>query len=562
MNADTPPSGFGNQAPISRAEAVALERERLRALRARRETETTDTAVDGFTVRKWRGVGVFGAQAVEQARARLHQLAEQVDPAALGWALDAFRSALNGDPKGDLLPAVRAALSKADPELVASTLTTVHTAGFLWLSEVGAQKLAFLLDDQGGEQAPSDNPVASAEEDPWGAFALFAALSRSRLAELPPRALARVLPWAPLGVVDDLIDAQVLGPEHQPWKFRSDGTDSRYILARLAPERVTEEQAQTLNWTQKREREAFLLGAEPQSRAGELYDLLAAVADGDASVLKDLERLLPRDLVLRLRRVQDGAATGTWDRDILDDRGLWRLIFALWEPKAAVSPARSPMHALMALRQAYDLICSNDLQRAASQIAKLVSFESAEPGYKAEAINFRAYLLLLEEDLDGAVVGLSSIRDIHPQAKSNLALIERRRAVSRNERRPASNPYLDLGLPHASPSWEARYRDLRREFAQDVDSSARLNRAMKSIREAEQNEDWSGFFVLPLNAGLFELPSEIPVSLVPPLAPLERRTPAASPDDLAAVRQRAVADLLPYLLNAPRRPDHHHRTAG
>ncbi|MEU1447751.1 hypothetical protein [Streptomyces mirabilis] len=219
------------------------------------------------------------------------------------------------------------------------------------------------MDDQGGEQAPSDNPVASAEEDPWGAFALFAALSRSRLAELPPRALARVLPWAPLGVVDDLIDAQVLGPEHQPWKFRGDETDFRYLLARLAPEQVTDDQARALNWSQRRERDAFLRGVEPQSAPGELYDLLAKVADGDASVLKDLEGLLPRDLVLRLRRIQDGAATGTWDRDILDDRGLWRLVFALWEPKAAVSPARSAMHALMALRQAYDLICSNDLAR-------------------------------------------------------------------------------------------------------------------------------------------------------------------------------------------------------
>jgi hypothetical protein len=192
----------------------------------------------------------------------------------------------------------------------------------------------------------------------------------------------------------------------------------------------------------------------------------------------------------------------------------------------------------------------------------LVAFEAAEPAYLAEVFNFRAYLLLLEEKLDAAVVALSRIREIHPQAAANLALIERRRAVPRNDRRPASNPYLDLGLPHVSPMWETRYRDLRREFARDVDMSARLNRAMKSIREAEQEEDWSDFFVLPLDTDLFRLPEESPISLVPPLTALERRTAADSPADLEMVRQRAIADLLPSLLNAPRRPDHHHRTTA
>jgi len=85
---------------------------------------------------------------------------------------------------------------------------------------------------------------------------------------------------------------------------------------------------------------------------------------------------------------------------------------------------------------------------------------------------------------------------------------------------------------------------------------------MKSIREADQQDDWSDFFVLPLDADLSRLPEEIPVSLVPPLAPLERRTAAASPADLELVRQRAIADLLPSLLNAPRRPDHHDRTTA
>ncbi|MEU8907810.1 hypothetical protein [Streptomyces mirabilis] len=561
MRTDPPVSGSGQPAPGSRAEAIALERERLRAQRALRDTDGADAEVDGFTVRKWRKAGVFGVQAVERARALLQRLIAQADPETTGWALDAFRSALNGEPSTQLLPAVRAALAEAGPELVAATLKTVHTAGFTWLSDSGARKLA-LLSDSGTGLSSTFSAIPSAEEDPCGAFALFVALSRHRLPELPTHTLSRLLPWLPLGIVDDLIDAQVLGPAHEPWQYRTDESESLYLKARLVPHQVTDDQAGEIQWLDKLDRDAFLVGADLQPTHGELFDLLDRAADGDTSVLKDLEQLLPRDLILRLRRIQDGALTGTWDRDIVDDRGLWRLIFALWEPKAAVNPARSPLHALMALRQAYDLICGGDLQHAASQIGKLVAFEAAEPAYLAEVFNFRAYLLLLEEKLDAAVVALSRIREIHPQAAANLALIERRRAVPRNDRRPASNPYLDLGLPHVSPMWETRYRDLRREFARDVDMSARLNRAMKSIREAEQEEDWSDFFVLPLDTDLFRLPEEIPISLVPPLTALERRTAADSPADLEMVRQRAIADLLPSLLNAPRRPDHHHRTTA
>lgn len=510
-------------------------------------------------MRKWRRAGVFGVQAVGRARELLQQLTAQAGPDVADWALEAFRSALDGEPSPQLLPAVRAVLADVGSETVSAALATVHGGGFTWLTEGGAQRLAVLSDSTSGP-LPSADAALPAEEDPSGAYALFLTLSGRRLPELPARTLPRLLPWIPLGVVDDLIDAQVLRADHEPWQFRSDGRECSYLTARLVPQQVTDEQAAGIQWRERLQRDAFLAGADPQSSPGELYDLLDRVADGQATALKDLERFLPRDLVLLLRRIQGGALTGTWDRDIVGDRGLWRLIFNLWEPKAAVNPARSPLHALMALRQAYDLIRAGDIQRATSQTAKLAAFDAADPGYLAEALNFQAYLLLLEENLDAAVVALSRIREIHPQAAANLAVVERRRTVPRNDRRPASNPYLDLGLPHASSGWETRYRDLRREFAKDVDTSARLNRAMKSIREAEQQEDWSDFFVLPLSGERLELPDEVPVSLVPPLAPLERRTAAGSSADLELVRRRAAADLLPSLLSAPRRPDHHHRT--
>ncbi|MFL9654491.1 hypothetical protein ACJ7VE_12305 [Streptomyces sp. PB17] len=548
MTSPPPLGGAGQPVSGARAEAVARERERLRALRERRDAQSADVRVDGFTVRRWRKVGVFGAQAVLPAHALLQQLA----PLAQDATHDALADALRDEPDDRLLPAVRTILERADPATVAAALTAVHAGGFLWLTEVGEQRLTSLT-------AGDDTLAVSGSEDPSGAFALLSALATVGAATFPPRMLPRVLPWIPLSVLDDLIDAGAVGPEHQPWQYRADEPEHAYLKARLVPDQVTAEQATALEWTARQRRNAFLAGDEPLPSAGDVYDLLERVANGDASVVKELERKLPRDLVLRLRRLLDGVAVGNWDRDIWEDRGLWRLIFSLWEPKAAVNPSRSPLHALMALRQAYDLLCLNDLARASSQIDKLMSFETAGPAYRAEVLNFHAYTLLLREELDEAAVVLKEIRGSRELAESNLRMVEQRRAVPRNDRPAASNPYLDLGLPHGAPSWETRYRDLRREHVHDVDMSARLNSAMKRIRDAERDEDSSGFFVLPLDAGVFELPDEVPVTLVPPLAPLTRRTIPHSPEGLGLVRQRAVADLLPHLLNTPRRPDRNSR---
>lgn len=540
-----PPSASG-----PRAEAVARERERLKALRERRDAQSADTGVDGFTVRRWRKVGVFGAQAVLQAHAVLQQLAPLAQDATHGALADALRDA----PDDRLLPAVRAVLEQATPATVAATLTAVHAGDFLWLSEDGKQRLTALT--AGGD----DTLAVPGSEDPSGAFALLTAFTTTDgTAAFPPRMLPRLLPWIPLSVLDDLVDAGTVGPEHQPWQYRTEPPEHAYLKARLVPDQVTTDQATALEWTAWQRRTTFLAGGDPLPPVGDVYDLLERVADGDASVVKELERELPRDLVLQLRRILGGVDVGNWDRDIWEDRGLWRLIFSLWEPKAAVNPSRSPLHALMALRQAYDLLCLNDLAHASAQIDKLVSFETAAPAYRAEALNLHAYTLLLREELDAAAVVLEGISGSHRSAESNLRMVRQRRTVPRNDRPAASNPYLDLGLPHGSESWETRYRDLRREHVHDVDVSARLNSAMKRIRDAERDDDWSGFFVLPLDLDVYALPDEVPVTLVPPLAPLTRRTTPHSPESLALVRQRAVADLLPHLLSAPRRPDRNAR---
>jgi hypothetical protein len=400
----------------------------------------------------------------------------------------------------------------------------------------------------------------SVTEDVSGAFTLRYALCHDELTTLSRTVCARTLPWAPLGTVDDLIDAGMVTRDDEPWELRSDQREQDYLRARLAPELVDRNTAEAIGWQQFLQRQRFLDGECVEDEEGGLYDLLQRAAEGDTSVVKELEYVLPRALVLRLRHIKDGALTGNWEPDVLADRGLWRLMSALWEPKAAVQPRRSAFHAVAALRHAYDSICAGDLKRARAQVNRFLDHEDGDPLQNAEAWNMSAYLALLDEDLDSALIALTRVVGFQPAAEPNLVLVKHRRTTPRNDRPHPSNPYLELGLPHQSAVWKQRYRDLRREFAHDREEAARLNRAMRRIQQAEQGEDWSDFFVLPLNESVFGLPDDPPATLVPPVEPMPRQTASHDPDDAEIVRRRAVADLFPTLLNAPRRPDHQHRT--
>lgn len=558
-NANTPEDGFSAGAAMTRAEVV----EAWRAHRqSRRSSGEAGERVDGFALRKWRKAGVFGPDAVRRVERVLHLLLRSLPEESEGpdRAAAVIRECLAGEPTGRLLTAVRALLEGGDPELIVDVLTVVHEEDLPWLSLSGTRRLAFASATT-PDAVPAEARLSS-EEDTSGAFALYGTVARGVSPdELSAQQLRRVLEWAPLGVIDDLIDAGAVGREHEPWVARADEAERNYLMARLAPERVDADMARAIGWNEPVERELFLAGEPLDPEEGTLYDLLLRVADGETEVMKGLEDLLPRDLVLRLRKVQEGSLTGSWSPDIASDRGLWRLMSALWEPRAAVSPARGPLYALIALRHAYDLICRGAMKKASIQVDKLVEHEKAPPRQGAESWNMYAYLALVEEDLETAGIALARIASSDHRARLNLALVDRRRATKRNDRDHPANPYLELGLPHQTEAWRHQYRERRRD-AKDLDDAARVNWAKTRIEQAEHSEDWSDFFVLPLDSTEFELPVVRPLSLVPPSAPMPRRTASGSETDLTTVRHRAMVDLLPAFLTAPRRPDHDHRTTS
>ncbi|MFE9344748.1 hypothetical protein [Streptomyces olivaceus] len=564
--------GFGvGEPPITESMTRA---EMVKAWRARRSARRSAAitgpggVVDGFALRKWRRAGVFGAEAVARVEDVLRGLLESMDAEdeTLRWGADTIRACLDGQPTPQLLPAVKALLEAAEPgravEQTAAMLSVVHDAGLPWLSPAGERRLAVIARADPAADLGADDLPRGAEEDPTGAFALQQALARGNLDELTTHHLGAVVPWAPLGIIDDLIEAGVLNRGHQPWTLRAEAGEQNYLLARLAPEKTDAVLARSLGWDEPGEREAFLADEPVQPAPGSLYDLLLRVTDGETDVLKDLEELLPRELVLRLRKVRDGAATGSWDPDIPADRGLWRLMCALWEPRAAVNPARGPFYALVALRRTYDLICQGERKKAQAQVDKLVDHEAAPAEHAAEAWNMFAYLALLDDNLDLAYVSLARVARTDRRVEENLALLERRRGTKRNDRDQPANPYLELGLPHKSEQWKHQWRERRRADRDDLDLAAQANWAKRRIEQAERTEDWSDFFVLPLDPAALRLPTVRPKSLTPRLAAMPRRTMHRAAADLATVRDRAMADLLPTLLTAPRRPDHDHRTTS
>ncbi|MGW2893161.1 hypothetical protein ACWDAO_00635 [Streptomyces sp. NPDC001212] len=557
---ERPNAGLEPDASMSRAEMVEAWRERRRARRARPDATTDGAAgLDGFALRRWRRAGVFGAHAVERVE---RHLADLVNTRPAGgkepdWVLGTLRQCLDGDPVAQLPSAVRTLLEHRAADDTVTTMTVIHECGLPWLTPHGQTWLEHLLGSGPAVLPREGRPSTS--EDVSGAFALQYALRHDELTALPRPVYDRILPWAPLGTVDDLIDAAMVTRDDEPWELRSDQWERNYLRARLAPELVDRETAEAIGWEQFLQRERFLDGEYAEGGERELYDLLQRAAEGDTSVVKELEYVLPRTLVLRLRHIKDGALTGNWEPDVLADRGLWRLMSALWEPKAAVQPQRSAFHALAALRHAYDCICAGDLKRARAQVNRFLDHEHGDPLQNAEAWNLSAYLAFLDEDLNTALIALTRVAGFQPAAEPNLDLVKRRQATPRNDRPHPSNPYLELGLPNQSAVWKQRYRDLRREFADDREEAARLNRAMRRIQQAEQHEDWSDFFVLPLDESVFRLPDDPPGTLVPPVEPMPRQTASHDSDDADTVRRRAVADLLPTLLNAPRRPDHQHR---
>ncbi|WP_322986058.1 hypothetical protein [Streptomyces sp. S584] len=534
--------------------AVEAELRRLAEQEQRQQSRDARSShrPNGFVLRKWRWLGVNGADAVIAVRDALAEMLRSPD--VREHLQDGYeqhiRQALDGAPDADgLLPAVSAALRRCAPGDVLNHLRTFHAAEVEWFTPGGMARQDILC-----STAPS-LLLSQARRRPTGgpAYTLFTSVAMGGAVPMPSSLLPEVLSWAPRSVVDDLMDRGAITAEDMPWKHRPDG-ERLYLRARLTPRKLTRDEAQSLGWTAFVRREAFVAGEELERAEAQpdVYDLLTEVADGDLSRMHELDAVLPVEQRTQLRNLKAGSYVGSWPPSFLEDRGLWALMNALWDPQDVVNPRLSDFHAWVAIRRTYDLVLEGRIEEAGKQAE---AFDRAAKGagtpssgvqdVLAEALNFTAYAALAADDLKTAEELLARAEPMDPLVTHNLRLVRAWRETPKNDRGPLTNPYLDLCLPHGCTEWEARYRDLVRDAQDDVTEYARLNRIRGRIQEAGLHgaED-DVFFWLPLDMTRYETPRDVPRSIVPPLVPLQRRTAPTGGVEIEAVRARAAVELL------------------
>lgn len=526
--------------------AIAAEMERLARQEERRRNRGSG-AVSSFTQRKWRWLGVSGSEAIEAVRGLLSDI---VQVAALPEEqLATARRALEGSPDREaLLPTVQAGLSGLPAETVLLHLRELWSTGVRWLNEAGLDQCRILCSTAPGMELVTGRARAVSGGP---AFSLFVAAATRGAIPVPTRFLPEVLAWAPLSVVDDLVEHGGLFSDDKPWEARTTA-ESRYLRARMVPDTVTPADAEDLGWDSYLRRRAFLEGEtlvrqEPEDVWDLLYD---ALMDGDVSSIGALDAALPRAQQIELRDLRSGALTGQWTLDTVQDRGLWLLMSELWQPREQVDPGRGEFHALAALNRAYDLLKSGDLEAAARQALPFLPSARRRRTVPAELIpeaySIAAYVAAVSGEFGAAEeYAAEAASAAGGVAQRNLTLVRTWRATSRNNRGPVANPFLEVGLDHGSAAWEPRCREIFRLCQGDPAGQSRLNRSEDRIREAQRHEaGFDVFFQVPLDRSRYVTPGAVPRRLVPPLEPLPRRTHVTSGADLEAIRARAAVELI------------------
>nr|WP_246619779.1 hypothetical protein [Streptomyces corallincola] len=558
---------------VARQAAKAAEQERLRRARERRESQGS-SGVSGFVQRKWRWLGVGGGEAVETVLAMLTETAAAAGIPEAERAV--LTQALEGDPdRESLLPAVHAGLSLLSAESILGHLRNLWANGVRWLNEAGLERCRVLC-----STAPSLDLVSKRSHAVSGgpAFSLFATAATRGAIPVPNRFLDELLPWAPLSVIDDLIDHGGLMPEDAPWT-RRDAEEGLYLRARLAPAGVTGEQAERLAWQAYLRRQSFLFGEtlvrqEPDDVWDLLYDV---VMDGDVTAISALDAALPRPQQIELRDLKSGALSGQWPLSMTEDRGLWLLMATLWHPRDLVDAGRSPFYALVALNRAYDLVKAGDLEAAAEQARSLTRDSTGNRKVPADLVQeahaLGAYVAVVQSERLDSPGGRDRLLDSAEEqagkaaaqggdvAERNLRLLRAWRGTRKNDRGPFNNPFLDIGFDHGGGGWEERCREIFREREGDARAQSELNMAEERIRGALRGEaGWDVFYQLPLDRSRYVMPSQVPEHLVPPVAALPRRTPVTSGGELEAVRARAAVELLDDFRTTSPRLDRHSST--
>ncbi|RFU39426.1 hypothetical protein DZF91_22410 [Actinomadura logoneensis] len=503
-------------------------------------------------VEGWAALGVQGEDTIGGLRKAITLLLGV--PGLPAHLVSSVERSMGGRPESSLPGEVKAILGTLPVEQAVAHLDELLQAGAPWMTDLGRRKvqvLAFEDPRAGRIKLPSRDVL----EGPFAWRLYLAALGHP--ASVTAVEMRRATGNLPLPVLDDLLDAGLVGFEDAPWERREADSERRYLTARLVPAMVGRQDAVALGWQEMERRHRFLDG-EDLSEGDDIYALLSAFWKGDSPDISLRTRLSPSGQVL-YDEILLGVQTERWPAHIVKDRALWSLLATRWTPSGLINPSVSDFHMWRALYNCYRWLLAGMFDRVRSQLTPLVDLaEEKQPQDAgearvqmcAEALVMRAYLDLETNDFAMARKRLERIGRRHPVIQQNIDYIRRAELKKRNELDYWENPYLVLGVSHGSHEWLDQWRSLVKLVRDDVRKRGRINRAKRRLEAAERDGD-GDFYRLPLDESLFVLPRERSVALLPPIEPMPRRTLPATPEDLAELRARAIETVLDEFAAVP-----------
>jgi hypothetical protein len=398
---------------------------------------------------------------------------------------------------------------------------------------------------------------------------------------LSAEAWQRLVRELPLPVVDDLIDSGVFRRTSAPhtWPQRTERVT--YLMARLDPGHLTDDDVQALDWKDEVCRRILETGGtiDPVEGRYDEWSLRSALLCGDVSVVDAVDPYDPRlptelaDLVVCLKRMRQGnSPEGRLGRDrslfgLLEDclshhrlvsgctpfhhwagtRRLYRLLDDMhWamacEPEQTGEALRLVLQQAAALRNPEPRGAAGKADREARAVQAYVAFLHAGPG---DGDRLHKGVGLLEDVLKrggrrrGGVSGAERDR---MEGLSELLQSLRLKAKPRD----VLNPYLALCVEHDSAEWGQGWRDLRRQVATEQleyingakDRIRRIETARRVGREAE------ALYELPLDERFLWVPRERSELLQPQARPMHRRTPHSSEQERTWAATQAAQEII------------------
>ncbi|MFI2036118.1 hypothetical protein ACH470_15875 [Streptomyces bottropensis] len=486
------------------------------------------------------------------------------------------RAGAADDPPAVVVEAVREHLLDRPPLLALRYLAELAHGGLPTLTDDELSQSEALL----AERLPAP-PSSPAHPDAWQIH--LEAVEAAGRGVLSGEAWHRLAGTLPLPVLDDFIDAGTFDRRVLP-ALRGLESREAYLVARLAPEELTEAELSVLGWQDETKRRALHRGEAiaPLEGCHDQWSLRSALLGGEtagldpATITLAAGKPLPSALAQFLQSLQSIRRGGALDRELGNDRGLFAVLED-WLPQGRLIAGRAAFHYWAGTRRLYRLLdelhwamavepetVPDTLRGVVQQASALRNEQGGATAGRAdrEARVVLAYVYFLtarpgERDrLDHAVGLLEELirrgagrpGGLGGQTRSALKRLSALLQALRQKHKPQDvlNPYLALCVEHGSTEWRHGWRNLRRQVSgerlEDINSAKdRIQRLDAAKRLGAPSEP---LYAMPLDERFLWVPPERSPLLYPPAQPLERRTNTSTEEELQWSASEAARELI------------------